>query len=185
MNHQPYEGWIFEQDDLDLEQAKQLQIHLKLCDRCGSLASALAQVETQFEPATLVSPDIGFTNRWYTRLHERRQVTQRRQNAILLSSLSVGTLVLAIPLLIRFFLAAISPGNVVSGFIQDFVNWMAIVGFTGDVTAGVLDGMVDTIPLVWWFSAVVVLVGLCSMWLVVMHRIRPRAKLLNSVKVNK
>jgi hypothetical protein len=185
MNHQPYEKWIFEKEELDLEQAKRLQIHLKLCDRCDSLASALAHVDTQFESTELVSPDPGFTDRWFTRLQIRRQKSQQRQNAVLLSSLSLGTLVLAVPLVIRFFLAATSPGNVVSGFIQDFVNWMAIIGFTGDVTAGVLDGMVDTIPLVWWFSAVIVLIGLCSTWIVVMHRVRPRAKALNGVKVDR
>jgi hypothetical protein len=179
MKHQPYENWIFTQEDLDMDQAKELRVHLKLCERCNALASALTDVETQFASDSLISPASGFTSRWRERLEKRKQVSHRRQTSILFGGLSVGALILFIPLLIRWFLTALSPGDLISGFVQDFVNWFAIIGFTGDVTVGVLDGMVDTIPVGWWFTFALVPVGLCSLWLFMMHRIRPKPKVVN------
>lgn len=179
MKHQPYEDWIFSQEDLDVDQAKELHVHLKLCERCNALASALADVETQFASDSLIGPASGFTSRWRERLELRKQVSFRRHTSILFGGLSVGALILFIPLLIRWFLTALSPGDLISGFVQDFVNWFAIIGFTGDVTAGVIDGMVDTIPVGWWLTFALVPIGLCSFWLFMMHRIRPRQKVVN------
>ena len=179
MKHQPFEDWIFRREDLDMDQTKELQVHLKLCERCSTLASALNEAESQFTSAPLISPAPGFTARWREHQVTRKQISMRRQTSILFGGLSIGALVLFIPLLLGLFTTTVSPANLFSDFVQDFVNWFAIIGFTGDVTAGVLDGMVDTIPLGWWISFMFVPIGLCSIWLYMMHRIRPKSEVVN------
>jgi hypothetical protein len=179
MKHQPYEDWIFAQEVLDMDQSKELHVHLKLCERCNTLASALSDVETRLTSDELIGPAPGFTNRWRERLEKKKQVSHRRQTSVLLGGLSTGALILFVPLLIRWVLTALSPGEILSGFIQDTVNWFAIIGFTGDVTAGVIDGMVDTIPVGWWLTFALVPIALCSLWMFMMHRIRLKPIVVN------
>ena len=90
MKHQPYESWIFAQEDLELDQAKELQVHLKLCDRCAQLAEALNSVETRFSSQELVSPADGFSSRWRERLDQRKRNSFRLQTSVLFGGLSIG-----------------------------------------------------------------------------------------------
>jgi hypothetical protein len=156
MKHQPYESWIFTQEDLELDQAKELRIHLKLCDRC-------AQLE---------------------RLEQKKRISFRRQTSILFGGLSIGAAVLFIPVLIGGVLTVFSSGNMLTNFVQEFVNWLAVINFTSDVTAGVLDGMADTIPAFWWFTLALFSIGLFVLWMFMIHRVRPKQAVRNGIEAN-
>ena len=179
MKHQPYENWIFTQEDLDLDQAKELQVHIKLCDRCAQLASALVDVETRFASQDLISPADGFSSRWQERLEQKKQVSFRRQTSVLFGGLSIGATVLFIPVLIGWVLTLTSSGSLLTNFVQDFVNWLAVISFTGDVTAGVIDGMADTIPTYWWITIALISIALFALWAFTIHRVRPKQVVRN------
>jgi hypothetical protein len=184
MKHQPYESWIFTQEDLELDQAKELRIHLKLCDRCAQLAEALSDVETRFSSQELISPTDGFSSRWRERLEQKKRISFRRQTSILFGGLSIGAAVLFIPVLIGGVLTVFSSGNMLTNFVQEFVNWLAVINFTSDVTAGVLDGMADTIPAFWWFTLALFSIGLFVLWMFMIHRVRPKQAVRNGIEAN-
>lgn len=184
MKHQPYEEWIFKQEDLDSDQAKELQVHLKLCDRCSELAVALSEVETQLASQAIIHPKDGFTTRWQERLERRKHVSFKRQTSVLFGGLSLGAAVLSVPVLIGLVVTLASSGNILSNFIQEFVEWFALISFTGGVTAGVIDGMVDTIPFYWWISLVFVVIGLFALWFFIINWIHRGQMVKNGVEVN-
>jgi hypothetical protein len=184
MKHQPYENWIFTQEDLDSDQAKELQVHLKLCDRCAQLAGALSDVEMSFASQELISPADGFSSRWQERLEQKRRVYFRRQTSVLLGGLSIGSAVLFVPVLIGGLLTVFTSGSILTNFVQEFVNWLAVISFTGDITAGVLDGMADTIPAFWWFALALFSIGIFALWVFMIHRVRPKQVVRNGTEAN-
>lgn len=172
MNHQPYENWLFSQEELEVDQLKELKVHLHLCEQCDALATALVEAEGQLCSGNLIAPAPGFTNRWRERIEQRRHVSQKRHTSLLFGAFSTGALILFLPLVVRWFLTALSPGDIVTRMMAEVVDWVVVFGFTSDVTTAVIDGMVDTIPTVWWFTFAFVLFGLISLWFVMMHRIQ-------------
>jgi hypothetical protein len=181
MNHQPYETWLFSQEELEVEQLKELKVHLHLCEPCDALATALAEAEGQLCSGNLIAPAPGFTNRWRERIEQRKHVSQKRHTSLLFGAFSTGALILFLPLVVRWFLTALSPGDIVTRAMAEVVDWVAVFGFTSDVTTAVIDGMVDTIPMEWWFTLAFVLFSLISLWMVMMHRIqlRPQAEVID------
>ncbi len=179
MKHQPYEDWVFSQEDLDLDQRKELQVHLKLCERCNFLASTLADAEKNLFSEAMISPESGFTSRWRTRLEKRKQGSFKRQTSLLFGVLSIGAAILSIPVVLYVITNVLSPGDIFTDFLQNFVDWFAVISFTSDVTAGVIDGMTDAIPLGWWLTFAFVLLGLCSLWIVMLLRIQPKPQAVN------
>jgi len=181
MNHQPYETWLFSQEELEVEQLKELKVHLHLCEQCDALATAFAEAEGQLCSGDLIAPAPGFTNRWRERIQQRKHVSQKRHTSLLFGAFSAGALILFLPLIVRWFLIALSPGDIVIRVMAEVVDWVAVFGFTSDVTTAVLDGMIDTIPMEWWFTFAFVLFSLISLWIVMMHRIqlRPHAEVID------
>ena len=84
MNHQPFEDWLLDDQNLTPEQERDLQSHLRLCSSC----SAIAESNLALHTAKMVSSPPGFTDRFKTRLVHRRSEQLRRQ--------IVGTLVLVL-----------------------------------------------------------------------------------------
>ena len=75
MNHQPFEDWLLNDKPLTQEQKRELDMHMRTCAYCAALAEtglALNSVEK-------ASPQPGFTNRFQTRLAERKLAEQRRR----------------------------------------------------------------------------------------------------------
>ncbi len=179
MKHQPYEDWVFSQEDLDLDQRKELQVHLKLCERCNFLASTLADAEKNLFSEAMISPEFGFTSRWRARLEKRKQDSFKRQTSLLFGVLSIGAAILFIPVILYVITNVLSPGDIFTEFLQNFVDWLAVIGFTTDVIAGVIDGMADTIPLGWWLTFASALLGLFSLWIIMLLRIQPKPQAVN------
>jgi anti-sigma factor RsiW len=77
MSHQLFEAWILSEDELDPQQRQALDKHLKECEQCRTLSSALNQVTAQFASSPTPLPTVGFTMRWKDRLSIYNQ--QREQ----------------------------------------------------------------------------------------------------------
>jgi hypothetical protein len=79
MNHQPFEKWIFDEDDLEPKELNLLADHLDDCPDCASLQSSLHQVERQMRLTSMATPAAGFAERWKASLAERQAREQQRQ----------------------------------------------------------------------------------------------------------
>jgi len=78
MSHQLFEAWILSEEALDPQQQQALDMHLKECEQCLTLSSALNEVAVQFSSSPTPLPTAGFTTRWHNRLSIYRQ--QREQH---------------------------------------------------------------------------------------------------------
>jgi hypothetical protein len=109
MNHHPYEDWLLEEPGrpgsaLTAEEAQELLAHLRTCQNCRDLASALRQVETELGSAEMLSPAPGFASRWRLRLAKENLQRNNRQglawfgvSAALAGLLLAGLLLLTWP----------------------------------------------------------------------------------------
>jgi hypothetical protein len=84
MNHRPFEDWLLEDQPLTPEQKRELQSHLRTCEACA----AIAESNLALHSVRMVSPAVGFTERFQKRLAEQRKAARIRQ--------IIGALVLVI-----------------------------------------------------------------------------------------
>jgi len=75
MNHQPFEGWLLNEEPITPEQKKDLDQHLSTCDYCN----ALAETGRVLRSVKMVSPTEGFSARFRARLAEHKIADRRRK----------------------------------------------------------------------------------------------------------
>lgn len=100
MNHQPFETWIFTDDQILPENQKELEKHLQKCEDCANLAHAIDRIHKTFSNASEPEPERGFTQRFYNRLTIFRQ--QRQQRRMWFLTLGIFSLALVLILTIIF-----------------------------------------------------------------------------------
>ncbi len=115
MNHRPFEDWLLEDQQLTIEQERELRAHLQTCTSCA----AIAESNLALHSTRMVSPKAGFVSRFETRLIEHRKAARRRQ--------IVGIIILAMAgvALLYWF---VSPA--INELINSPAQWfMAVVGY--------------------------------------------------------
>jgi len=156
MNHQPFETWMFEMDQLDPTQAAALNAHLAECPECRRLMESWQAVEYQLKAARQVSPAPGFTARWQANLPLRQQQEQLQQARQWLWGLGSTALVIAFALIV-YLLSTQSPVTLFVNLVE-FINGAAI--FLAQ-TQSILKIIFDIVPsVVWIILGAVLLVGL-------------------------
>lgn len=80
MNHQLFESWLLEPENLESEQRQELAEHLKNCPTCRHIQYGLASLDTLLTQPAQVAPPSGFTQRFQASLESRRK--QRRAQQI-------------------------------------------------------------------------------------------------------
>jgi anti-sigma factor RsiW len=156
MNHQPFETWMFEMDQLDPKQVAALDAHLAECPECQRLMESWQAVEHQLMTARPVSPAPGFTARWQANLPLRQQHEQLQQARQWLWGLGSTALVIAFALVV-YLLTTQSPVTLFVNLVE-FVNGIAV--FLAQ-TQSILKVISDIVPtVVWIILGAVVLAGL-------------------------
>jgi predicted anti-sigma-YlaC factor YlaD len=100
MSHQPFFDWMQLALDGDLkpEQHVQLDAHLLSCAQCAALWQTLAEVETLFSEAPVVSPRPGFTGRFNARLKQQHSQPRALWGVFVLGLSVVSTAAVVLPL---------------------------------------------------------------------------------------
>ena len=78
LTHQPFNEWLLADEPLTMEQAQQLQEHLRACDKFRKQQLAWMGVQHLMRAAGQVPPTPGFAFRWQVRFAARRLQRQRR-----------------------------------------------------------------------------------------------------------
>lgn len=79
MSHQPFETWLFADEELTPQKNHTLASHLQDCEDCRKLSDALHQVTDVMASSKDPLPVPGFTQRWQQRLIIHRHQKQQRR----------------------------------------------------------------------------------------------------------
>ncbi|HWQ04576.1 MAG TPA: zf-HC2 domain-containing protein [Longilinea sp.] len=103
MNHQPFNSWLFEDNELDAAQLVELKQHLQVCPECQRESHAWANVKHMLTSSETAQPRPEFAARWQASLTARRARQERRQVRITLMALAGAALLVLLGLVIYFF----------------------------------------------------------------------------------
>lgn len=152
MQHKTFEAWIFEEDELDEQDAKTLRQHLQECDQCYALKKTWPKVETLLLTVPPVMPAVGFVNRWQARLENQRKQRERRQTLTLLAISSGGAGValalFSLALLLHFQLF---PQNFLETIAQ-ITEWALFLDVAGEIFIGLARTLPAAIPFPLWMG---------------------------------
>ncbi len=166
MNHLPFEDWLLNDMPLNPAQKRELDLHLRTCEYCTSLAAAGRALST----TQLATPVPGFTQRFQVRLAERKAVDRKRKvwGALLFSLGGIVLLAFAAwPYLLSFLS---SPAS----WISLIVGWLVFIGTTlfalFDAALVILNVLFNFLPPFAWLVLLSMFAGMGLLWSVSIWR---------------
>ncbi|MBI5952114.1 MAG: zf-HC2 domain-containing protein [Chloroflexi bacterium] len=160
MNHQPFEEWLLDDKNLNPAEKRELDLHLRTCSRCTSLA----EVGLALRSAPVVPPAAGFTLRFQQRLAVQKVAERRRKlwGMIVLLAGGAGLLGWILAPFLLAFLAA--PVEWVTAGIGYFLFILTSLQALTEVVAVLFRMATDFIPPYVWMVIVSALAGLGLLW---------------------
>lgn len=115
--HPPFSNWLLSGETLPAQQNIALQEHLRTCEGCRQLQTALSEVHYEFRMVGQVAPAAGFTDRWQLRLNRQRVKRQRRSAWFMF--FSAASMALVILTLVGWQIAGVfdSPASILSSLV--------------------------------------------------------------------
>jgi hypothetical protein len=176
MSHQPFETWIFTQEDLTPEQAQELQEHLQECDQCYGLAAAWRQVEPLIVIPPMVAPEPGFVARWQLRLEKERLALHRRQS-LLVFVLGAGSAFVFLAMMAAMVLFRYSSPL---DWLLALTSQLVSLVFLADTFRQIFDILLKTVPVSWWVGAGVGIFTLCLIWVYSLQKVAANHQRISS-----
>ncbi len=168
MNHRPFEDWLLDEQQLDPQQERDLQNHLRDCVTC----SAIAETNLALRGTRMVSPLPGFSDRFAVRLARRREEQRWRQivGTVLLVLTGLGlTLALAGPTVLEALTSPATWITAVIGYFLFILTSFQVVSEAGEVLLRVLPSLMSPAG---WFFTVLVFACLFALWGLTIRRLR-------------
>ena len=122
MNHLPFEDWLLNNIPVTPEQQRELDMHLRDCSYCASLA----ETGRLLNSARMAMPVGGFTIRFQTRLAERK-ILERRKRIWGSLLFTLGGLTLLLWFLQPYLFSFVASP---AGWVSAAVSWLVFVGTT-------------------------------------------------------
>ena len=180
MKHQQYETWILLGTELDLEQHRELQVHLKQCSQCQSLYQATHQIAHLFKTSPVPEPSPGFSTRWMTRIEK---VETRKSQLILgitLSVISLATLLLlsSVGLQIRAGMAQFP--QLMLEMITLVAKWIVFLNQLSHIVSPLIRVSLKLISPIWLITLGFSLSGISIAWMIPFFKSRTIQRELHS-----
>jgi hypothetical protein len=149
MNHQPFREWLLSEDPLSNEQNQALHDHLKTCESCSQVETALKEVELAIRKVPQVEPVSGFTLRWQERLTEYQSHRQSRWGWVSIAATTLVATGLLALLISQLWSLINKPGPFLAQWLNRLVDIASVYYmvrnfaslFSGSNTVYVLIGM--------------------------------------------
>jgi anti-sigma factor RsiW len=170
MNHQPFEQWMLDDEDLDQEQERALQEHLRSCESCEQLAQSWQAVRHEIEADPQVAPIPGFTPRWQVRLVKKRAEQQRRL-AWGIFGLCLGIALIIVGIVYIPEIARLSPAEILANLLYNVTLFLAKANQTRGIIELFTGSVTPALPIAIWVLAASSLSALSLSWIVVMWKI--------------
>jgi anti-sigma factor RsiW len=87
MNHQPFENWILDENQLSTVQKHEFLEHLEKCPKCAGLEKSWKAARHEVKSMPVVNAPAGFSKRFSASLVNRRKAYEHHQAQVLLISL--------------------------------------------------------------------------------------------------
>jgi predicted anti-sigma-YlaC factor YlaD len=177
MSHPRFEAMLFERQQLEGRDRLALEQHLKDCDGCRRLASKWAMIETHLYRAPMAMPQVGFTQRFQTRLkHERRR---RREWFTLSLILTSFVLILAVAVLFGSgILALVSPGiRYLLKSLTSLLLFSGVMQVFSDFVRLLIERVLAMISPGTWFTYSAIFSGLAAIWFASVYKINFRTSI--------
>lgn len=133
MDHQPFEDWIFRQNEIEDSSKQELNQHMDTCQQCTELNASFKNVENLFLHQPMVSPTAGFTNRFAAKMALEKEKMYRKQSIRSLVITGIILIIISI-ILVSILLLSFSAGEIIigavstyTGFIEAFINLRGMV----------------------------------------------------------
>lgn len=175
MSHEPYEQWIYDDEDLTQEQEQAMQAHLNGCSDCQQIDQTWKDVRKQMRSLPMASPQAGFSQRWHASLAERRQIQEKiqiRRFLIILFSSSAAILVL----LAGMILISSTPIDWIAAGIKSLFTVLFAATTTTQEVLSWLSVLPASIPLIVWIVGTSSLAILSVTWMYFMWRISKKGE---------
>lgn len=117
MNHQPFDTWLLEPNELSADQRKELENHLQTCQECRLLRKSVLRVDQIFKETPITPAPAGFSARFQASLAQRRKKAQQRQVRIAVLIL-LGAILVTGGIFFAYFLSQNSLTKMLGSLIQ-------------------------------------------------------------------
>jgi len=166
MNHRPFEDWLLDEQPLNNEEKRELQLHLQECDHCR----ALAEVNLELRSVKMAAPAPGFAGRFQKRLARQRVIEARNRlvGVMILAFAALGLTAWLVGPYVVSFLG--SPAEWIAGaigFYLSLASTFEAIGSLGSILARVLPAF---FPPLAWLTFVSVVSGFGLLWAVSIWR---------------
>ncbi len=180
MKHQQYKTWILLDTELDLEQHRELQVHLKQCSQCQSLYQATHQIAHLFKTSPVPEPSPGFSTRWMTRIEKVENRKSRLILGITLSVISIATLLLlsSVGLQIRAGMAYFP--QLMLEMITLVAEWIIFLNQLRDIVSPLIRVGMKFISPVWLYTLGFSLSVITGAWIISLSKSRTLQRELHS-----
>lgn len=170
MNHQPFEEWLLNDKNLNANEKRELDLHLRTCTHC----TALSATGLALRSSNVTSPKAGFVNRFEQRLAAQKIADRRRRlwGSLILVIGGVGLLAwFASPYIYAFISSPVEWLTTAIGYVLFIVT--SLQAFT-EVMAVLFRIVPDFIPPYIWMVLLSALAGFSLLWTISIWRFSRR-----------
>lgn len=175
MNHNPYRGWLLQDEPLSPEDQAALDQHLASCTECRQILAAWQGLQAELQQAPSLKAPAGFSDRFQASLAGRKHAWARRQAWLVLgASLALGLILMGLMLPLLFSNLAAS----VTGLMEGFISAAVGLAFLRDLVGSLLSVVPAPVNSLAGASLVVAVAGLAwaayaslgGLWAAVVYR---------------
>jgi anti-sigma factor RsiW len=170
MEHQPFETWIIDEIELNIEQKAAMDSHLAACPKCRGLSQAWSHVRERIETAPVALPAPGFSQRFQSSLAERQLRKQQLQVRRLFLFLVLGA-ALSFFTWIAILLASASPVDLLVAGFQTITQLFVSYDILQHGIVSLFFSVPIVIPIALWILITSALAILALIWAVSLWRI--------------
>lgn len=176
MKHHQFENWILEESDLDQEQHRELQGHLKSCTQCLALYQAAHQVAHLFKTSPEPEPQPGFSSRWLLRLERAERRKNRLILGLTLGGISLATAILLVSVGFQLSSTAASFPQMLLNLVTLVANWLVFFNQMSNIVTPLFRVSLKLISPAWLYTIAVSVSGITAAWIFAVSRSRKLQK---------
>jgi predicted anti-sigma-YlaC factor YlaD len=165
MSHQPFEAWIFQDEELSPEAGKALQAHLDECQRCRDLQMSWQGARSALNHPEMMAPEPGFEIRWRTLRQEDRRRAEKRQISWALGLTILAAAMVALPLALQVYAMLQAPAAVGGTLIRDILEVDLTLRLAGGLVRALVSEATSRLAPAGWAGLGIALFGFTATWM--------------------